>query len=146
MLVPTIARVAVLSLLLLGVPINASVASVVPWCAPAVALLTFEGRNGWTAAKVELLSIEAVCTIRGAEKSAGVSLERSMRIEYNGKMIDVPKSCLAGVSFRLDALSLSFGDTGVGVLIIGKTTRRGKKMKVEIYTIDSEVLCARGLD
>ena len=72
-------RVAVLSLFFVWATLSKPVAHSVPWCAPEVALLTFKDQNGQEAAKVELRSVELMCSNHGAEKAAGVSLERSMR-------------------------------------------------------------------
>jgi hypothetical protein len=137
-------RVAVLSLFFVWATLSKPVAHSVPWCAPEVALLTFKDQNGQEAAKVELRSVELMCSNHGAEKAAGVSLERSMRIDHNGQSIEVPKSCISGVSFRLDELSLSIDNAGVGIKIIGKSTDRDEKMTIVIYKIGNEVLCARG--
>src|SRR5262245_14243540 len=100
-------RVAILSLLFVCAALYKAAALSVPWCAPEVAFLTFKDQKGQEAAKVELRSVEPICTSHGAEKAAGVSLERSMRVEYKGQSIEIPRSCLSGVSFRLDELSLS---------------------------------------
>src|SRR5262245_61018409 len=138
-------RVAILSLLFVYAALSKAVAFSVPWCAPEVAFLTFKDQKGQEAAKVELRSVEAVCTSQGAEEAAGVSLERSMRLEYKGQSIEVPGSCLAGVSFRLDELSLSIDHAGVGIKIIGKSTDRGDKMTIVLYIMrDNNVLCAQG--
>jgi hypothetical protein len=121
-----------------------AVASSVPWCAPEVALLSFKDQKGQEAAKVELRSVEPVCSVDGAEKAAGVSLERLMRIESDGQWLDVPRSCLSGVSFRLDELSLSIDHAGVGIKIIGKSTARGEQMTIVVYAIHNKILCAQG--
>jgi hypothetical protein len=141
----TTIRVAVLLLLLDCAMAGKALASVVPWCAPEAALLTFKDQKGLDVARVELRSVEPVCSVRGAEKAAGVSLERFIRIEYRGRSIDVPRACVSGVSFRLDDLSLSVDRSGVGIEIIGKSTDRGENMTVSIYFLnnDNDVTCGR---
>jgi hypothetical protein len=139
-----IAPIVVLSLVMLSASFCQAVASSVPWCAPQVAVLTFKELKSGRAAKVEIRSPNATCRLYGAERATGLSLERSMSIEYNGQAIEVPPSCVAAVSFRLDELSLSFDNTGVAIKIYGKSTNGGEKVTIAIYTIDGKALCGRG--
>lgn len=146
MFLPRAIGATIVSLLISAGLYSESFASVVPWCPPEVAHLTFRDASRNEFAKVELRSEETVCTIQDPENAAGVSVERSMRIEYKGQSIEVPKSCLSGLSFRLDELSLSFGDSGIGMKIIGKSAAGGKKANAMIYTVRGEALCVQSIE
>ena len=86
-----------------------------PWCAPDVVTLTFRDQQ----ARVELRTLKQVCD-RNPENFQGQGLERSMRVEFRGRWVDVPKECTTGVSFGVDGLSLSGSKSGVSIRIVGK--------------------------
>jgi hypothetical protein len=136
-------RVAVLCLAFGCAAPRSAVAAAVPWCAPAVALLTFNNQKVQEAAKIELRAAEPSCSTHGAEKATGTSLQRSMRIEHNGQWIEVPASCISGVAFRLDELSLSIDDAGLGVRIRGRSIGNGQEATIAIYKIGDQILCGR---
>src|ERR1700733_3595063 len=104
-----------------------------PWCAADVAILNFKNYKGQDLARIELRSLKAICDRNPDTKVIGVGSERSMRIEHNGQWTEVPKECLAGVSFGLDGLALSGDDTGLGMVVVGKLTDGDERMETMIF-------------
>ena len=106
-------------------------------------MLTFKNQQGRDFAKIELRSLKAVCSGNPEEKGFGVGMERSMRIEHNGQWTDVPKECLSVFAFGVDELSLSGGDDGLGIAIIGKSTERNENLKVTIFKLRDKIICSQ---
>lgn len=116
-----------------------------PWCAPDVVTLTFKNqRQDRDLAKIELRFLKTLCDRNPEKKVLGVSSEQSMRIEHNGQWTDVPKACLAGMSFGVDGLALEGSDTGLGILIIGKSTDKDERVERTIFKLsDGEIRCSQ---
>ncbi|MDH2387043.1 hypothetical protein [Bradyrhizobium sp. CER78] len=112
-----------------------------PWCAADVAILNFKNYKGQDLAKIEIRSLKAVCDRNPEKKVFGVNLERSMRIEHNGRWTDVPKACLSGFSFAMDGLALEGDDHGLGISLIGKSPDNDERVKRSIYKLGDEISC-----
>jgi len=100
-----------------------------PWCAADAAILNFKNYEGRDIARIELRSLKAICDRNPDKKVFGVGSERSIRIEHNGQWTEVPKECLSGISFGVDGLALSGGDTGLGIVLIGKSTDNDERVE-----------------
>ena len=115
-----------------------------PWCAADVVTLIFKNQQDRDLARIELRFPKAVCDRNPEKKVFGVSLERSMRIEHNGQWIDVPRACLSGISFGADGLALDGDDTGLGMVLVGKSIDKGERVERTIFKLrDGEIYCSQ---
>jgi hypothetical protein len=119
-------------------------ANSVPWCAADVAILNFKNYKGQDLARIELRSLKPVCERNPEKKVFGVNSERSMRIEHNGQWTDVPRACLSGISFGVDGLALEGDDTGLGMVLVGKSIDKGERVERMIFKLpDGEIDCSQ---
>lgn len=115
-----------------------------PWCAADVAILNFKNYKGQDLARIELRSLKPVCDRNPEKKVFGVTSERSMRIEHDGQWTEVPKACLSGMSFGVDALALEGDDTGLGMVLVGKSIDKGERVERMIFKLrDSKIYCSQ---
>jgi len=114
-----------------------------PWCAADAAILNFKNYEGRDIARIELRSLKAICDRNPDKKVFGVGSERSIRIEHNGQWTEVPKECLSGISFGVDGLALSGGDTGLGIVLIGKSTDNDERVERMIFKLRDKISCSQ---
>jgi hypothetical protein len=115
-----------------------------PWCAADVAILNFKNYKGQDLARIELRSLKPVCDRNPVKEVFGVNSERSMRIEHNGQSTDVPRACLSGMSFGADGLALEGDDTGLGMVLVGKSIDKGERVERMIFKLrDGKIYCSQ---
>src|SRR4029078_5254480 len=99
--------------------------------------------EGLDIARIELRSLKAICDRNPDKKVFGVGSERSICIEHNGQWTEVPKECLSGISFGVDGLALSGGDTGLGIVLIGKSTDNDERVERMIFKLRDKISCSQ---
>jgi hypothetical protein len=115
-----------------------------PWCAADAAILNFKNYQGRDIAKIELRSLKTVCDRNPQKKVFGARFERSMRVQHNGQWTEVPKECLSGIYFEVDGLALSGGDTGLGIVLTGKSMDKDERVERTIFKLsDGEISCSQ---
>jgi len=66
-----------------------------------------------------------------------------MRIEHNGQWTDVPKECLAGVSFDVNGLALSGNEAGLVIVVVGTRVGGDDRLETGVYKSRDDVTCYR---
>jgi hypothetical protein len=107
-------------------------------CAPASVALMFLDQQGRDAVRVELRAPTQTCTGYDADEAVGVYKEPEMRIDFYGKAIKVPNSCLMDFAFRLNDLKATVSERSVVIRILGKLIGHDIRMRaVVIHTVDN---------
>jgi hypothetical protein len=94
--------------------------------------LNFKNYKGQDIARIELRSLNAICDRNPGKNVFWVNSERSMRIEHNGKWTEVPNECLSGIFFGVDGLALDGDETGLGIVLTGKSTDKDERVAHDI--------------
>jgi hypothetical protein len=136
------AEVLALAFSLLTVAVADVDATETPWCAPKSVEMRFSDQQGRQAVRLELFSAGRRCIIRYQEEAVGLYQEPAIHIDFYGKALNVPASCLTNFSFRPSDIVVTIGDTGVGIQIPGKSPDGSKRMQASIYTANDEVHCS----
>jgi hypothetical protein len=107
----------------------------------------FLDQQGRDAVRVELRARRQTCTRYDADEAVGLYKEPEMRIDFYGKAIKVPNSCLMDFAFRLNDLKATISERSVVIRILGKLIGHDIRMRaVVVHTVDNETSCSLTAD
>jgi hypothetical protein len=81
------------------------------------------------------------------DEAVGLYKEPEMRIDFYGRAIQVPNSCLMDFAFRLNDLMATVSERSVVIRILGKLIGHDIRMRaVVVHTVDNKTSCSLTAD